>query len=111
MGLICFSFVSNLSEIPRSQSEVLRRKILRQRARFIRSTFDWAVCSEPLARLRRTRDYGFSILTMTEQWTCRHRAAGAIRRVQLCMEAMLTKVDGPDNAQLWTRAASAAPAA
>src|SRR5437899_2253630 len=27
-----------------------------QRVLFVRSTFDWAVCSEPLARLRRTRD-------------------------------------------------------
>src|SRR5258708_2060104 len=32
-----------------------------RRALFIRSTFDWAVCSEPLARLRRTRAYGDSI--------------------------------------------------
>ena len=34
-----------------------------QRARFVRSTFDWAVCSEPLARLRRTRAYGYSIVS------------------------------------------------
>ena len=32
-----------------------------QRVLFVRSTFDWAVCSEPLACLRRTRDYGDSI--------------------------------------------------
>jgi len=36
-------------------------KLPNQRAPFVRSTFDWAVCSEPLARLRRTRDYGDSI--------------------------------------------------
>src|SRR5262249_39746047 len=29
-------------------------KLLSQRVRFIRSTFDWAVCSEPLARSRRS---------------------------------------------------------
>ena len=29
-----------------------------QRALFVRSSFDWAVCSEPLARLRRTRAMG-----------------------------------------------------
>ena len=34
-------------------------KLLSQRVRFIRSSFDWAVCSEPLAR--RTRAYGYSI--------------------------------------------------
>jgi hypothetical protein len=28
-----------------------------------RSTFDWAVCSEPLARMRRTRAYGYSIVS------------------------------------------------
>src|SRR5215813_12877305 len=36
-------------------------KLLSQRVRFIRSSFDWAVCSEPLARSRRTRAYGYSI--------------------------------------------------
>jgi hypothetical protein len=38
-------------------------KLLSQRVRFNRSTFDWAVCSEPLARLRRTRAYGDSIVS------------------------------------------------
>src|SRR5947199_941413 len=33
----------------RSQSEVLRRKKVGNGKRFVRSTFDWAVCSEPLA--------------------------------------------------------------
>jgi len=33
----------------RSQSEVLRRKKVANGKRFVRSTFDWAVCSEPLA--------------------------------------------------------------
>src|SRR5215472_4973435 len=36
-------------------------KVRVQRARFVRSTFDWVVCSEPLAGLRRTRNYGDSI--------------------------------------------------
>jgi len=29
----------------------------------VRSTFDWEVCSEPLARLRRTRAYGYSMVS------------------------------------------------
>src|SRR6516162_4577781 len=33
-----------------------------QRVLFVRSTFDWAVCSEPMAGLRRTRAYGYSIV-------------------------------------------------
>ncbi len=37
-------------------------KLLSQRVPFVRSTFDWAVCSEPLARLRRTRAYGYSMI-------------------------------------------------
>src|SRR5215510_577070 len=45
----------------RFQSEVLRRKGRNERAQLIRSAFDWTVCSEPLARLRRTRAYGYSI--------------------------------------------------
>jgi hypothetical protein len=40
--------------------------LLSQRVQFVRSTFDWAVCSEPLARLRRTRAYGYSIVS----WRC-----------------------------------------
>jgi hypothetical protein len=40
--------------------------LLNQRVRFVRSTFDWAVCSEPLARLRRTRAYGYSMVS----WRC-----------------------------------------
>src|SRR5262249_59716821 len=36
-------------------------KVEMKRAELIRSTFDWAVCSEPLARSRRTRAYGYSI--------------------------------------------------
>src|SRR5262245_3284131 len=47
----------------RSQSEVRRRRSRKQRARFVRRTFDWAGCSEPLARLRRTRAYGYSIVS------------------------------------------------
>jgi len=34
-----------------------------QRVLFVRSTFDWAVCSEPLARLRRRRAYGYSMIS------------------------------------------------
>jgi hypothetical protein len=34
-----------------------------RRVPFVRSTFDWAVCSEPLARLRRTRTYGYSMVS------------------------------------------------
>ena len=30
-------------------------KLRNRRVRFVRSTFDWVVCSEPLAGLRRTR--------------------------------------------------------
>ena len=37
--------------------------LLSQRVQFVRSTFDWAVCSEPLARLRRTRAYGHSMVS------------------------------------------------
>ena len=37
--------------------------LLSQRVQFVRSTFDWAVCSEPLARLRRTRAYGYSMVS------------------------------------------------
>jgi len=37
--------------------------LLNQRVPFIRSTFDWAVCSEPVARLRRTRAYGYSMVS------------------------------------------------
>jgi hypothetical protein len=37
--------------------------LLSQRVRLVRSTFDWVVCSEPLARLRRTRVYGYSIVS------------------------------------------------
>jgi hypothetical protein len=37
--------------------------LLSQRVQLIRSTFDWAVCSEPLAGLRRTRAYGYSIIS------------------------------------------------
>ena len=47
----------------RSQSEVLRRKNSARGQNFVRSTFDWAVCSEPLASLRRTRAYGYSIVS------------------------------------------------
>jgi hypothetical protein len=37
--------------------------LLSQRVQFVRSSFDWVVCSEPQARLRRTRDYGYSIVS------------------------------------------------
>ena len=38
-------------------------KLFSQRVQFVRSTYDWVVCSEPLARLRRTRAYGYSIVS------------------------------------------------
>jgi hypothetical protein len=34
-----------------------------RRGLFVRSTFDWAVCSEPLAGLRRRRAYGYSMFS------------------------------------------------
>ena len=37
--------------------------LLSERVQFVRSTFDWVVCSEPLARLRRTRVYGYSMFS------------------------------------------------
>jgi hypothetical protein len=40
---------SQLASNARSQSEVLRRKSARSESSLFRSTFDWAVCSEPLA--------------------------------------------------------------
>ena len=38
-------------------------KLLSQRVRCVRGTFDWAVCSEPVARLRWTRAYGYSMVS------------------------------------------------
>ena len=38
-------------------------ELLSQRDQCVRSTFDWVVCSEPLAGLRRTRVYGHSIVS------------------------------------------------
>ena len=50
-----------LREIPivKCSGENLRSR----RVPFVRSTFDWAVCSEPLAGLRRTRAYGYSMVS------------------------------------------------
>lgn len=57
-----------------------------RRGQFVRSTFDWEVCSEPLARLRRTRDYGYSIVGL-----------GCIgnRKVAGGSKSRLTLVTGP----------------
>ena len=38
-------------------------KKVREGEKVVRSTFDRAVCSEPLTRLRRTRAYGYSIVS------------------------------------------------
>jgi hypothetical protein len=57
-----------------------------QRAQFVRSTFDWEVCSEPLARLRRTRDYGYSIAGL--------RCIGN-GKVSVVSKSPLTLVTGP----------------
>jgi hypothetical protein len=58
--------------------------LLSQRVQLIRSTFDWAVCSEPLAGLRRTRAYGYSIVS----W--RSRVGGKLELVPKWVVEVLT---------------------
>src|SRR5262245_47992148 len=68
----------------------------------VRSTFDWVVCSEPLASLRRTREerrYGFSIVTETKQGTCLACVDRKSRNVPLSIGAILTSVARPNNSQ------------
>ena len=69
MNALVFSFRSSWTN---GQLDVKREipivkcsggSLLSQRVQFVRSTFDWAVCSEPLAHLRRTRAYGYSMVS------------------------------------------------
>src|SRR5438876_6538084 len=65
-----------------------------QRVLFVRSTFDWAVCSEPLARLRRTRD---SIANLG--W-----AVGEMQKLGLGLNGrgrMLQRLNGFKSAEPW----------